>query len=74
MVGWAIIVGLATAGVGGLAGWFLNNRFGRKSLEAATKRTACLLFESSLKQVLPSLAHTVVKEDALPPLEGRIHY
>ena len=39
MNGWAIIVGLAAAGLGGLAGWFLNNRFGRKSLEAATKRT-----------------------------------
>ena len=39
MVGWAIIVGLAIAGIGGMAGWFLNNRFGRKSLEAASKRT-----------------------------------
>ncbi len=38
MGGWAVIVGLV-AGLGGLAGWFLNNRFGRKSLEAATKRT-----------------------------------
>ncbi len=39
MDGWAIIVGLVIAGLSGLAGWFLNNRFGRKSLEAATKRT-----------------------------------
>ncbi len=39
MVGWAIIVGLAIAGIGGMVGWFLNNRFGRKSLEAASKRT-----------------------------------
>ena len=39
MVGWAVIVGMAIVGLGGLAGWFLNNRFGRLSLEAATKRT-----------------------------------
>jgi len=38
MGGWAVIIGLAIVGLGGLVGWFLNNRFGRLSLEAATKR------------------------------------
>ncbi len=33
-----IVVGVAIAGFCGSAGWFLNNRFGRKSLEAAIKR------------------------------------
>ena len=34
------ILGLATAAlVVALAGWFLNNRFGGKSLEAARKRS-----------------------------------
>ena len=34
------ILGLATAAlVGALAGWFLNNRFGRKSLEATRKHS-----------------------------------
>ena len=33
-----IVVGVAIAVFCGAAGWFLNNRFGRKSLEAAIKR------------------------------------
>ena len=38
MSGWMILGAAAIVAFGVLAGWFLNNRFGRKSLEATRKR------------------------------------
>ncbi len=38
-----VVVGLILAGLGGLLGWFLNNRLGGKSLEATQKRAEEIL-------------------------------
>jgi ribonuclease Y len=58
----AIVIGVVALGLGGLIGWFLNNRFGSRSVEASRTRS---------DEILRSARRAVQKEKQAAVLETR---